>query len=100
MAAPAVALEAELVDKFEVVPLASGNIAGVGREDRPGRLAEEPGIAAEKQTHELVIVTHHENEAGTAVEKPVDEMVTASPLEKEVHSTVQKKAVVWMTQVG
>jgi hypothetical protein len=49
--------EIELAVGLEVVPPASGNIAGVDRQVCPGRLAKKLGIAAEKQMRELVIVS-------------------------------------------
>ena len=68
-------LETELPVEFESVPLASENIADVDRQACfPGRLAGKSGIAAEKQSHELVIVSQLVDKAGTVAVKQEDGM--------------------------
>jgi len=98
------AVELGFAVELEVAPLVSGNIAGVGREACPGRLAEEPGIAAEKRAHDSVIGPQPGNGLGTVAEKREVEMAIVSQLETEVGSIAQKKgvrlAIVWMTPAG
>jgi hypothetical protein len=94
-------LQAELAVGLEVVPLASGNIADVDRQGCfPDRLAEESGVAAEKQSFELVIPPQPEDKAGTAAVEQEDAMVIVSPPETEIGSTVQRRVIVWMMPAG
>jgi len=94
-------LEAELTVELEVVPLASGNIADVDRQACfPDRLAEESGIAAEKQSLDLVIAPQPEDKAGTAAVEQEDGLVIVSPPETEIGSTVPKRVIVRMMPAG
>jgi len=94
-------LQAELAVGLEVVPLTSGDIADVDRQAcLPDRLAEESGIAAEKQSLELVIPPQPEYKVGTAAVEQEGAMVIVSPPETEIGSTVQMRVIVWMMPAG